>query len=133
MSPKSKQPLGSNSGRIVQGIREGRKSVPLNGQMHKAGSYKSSSASKPNVMSVDSKKQLGVNSGFGPGRPIGVSNGIGPDRPVGVSNGSRPGRPVGVSNGIRPGWPAGPKAVLSKVPIAKRTRRFLNQLLGISH
>ncbi|XWS41701.1 hypothetical protein CRYUN_Cryun17cG0105300 [Craigia yunnanensis] len=148
MSPKSKQPLGSNSGRNVQGIREERKSVPLNGQMHKAGSYKSSSVSKPNVMSMVSKKQLGVSSGIGPGRPVGVSNGTGPGRPVGVSNGTGPGRPIGVSNGIRPGRPvgvsngirpglpvgvnngigpgrpAGPKAVPSKVPIAKMEKKI---------
>ncbi|XWS29639.1 hypothetical protein CRYUN_Cryun24cG0046700 [Craigia yunnanensis] len=124
MPPKIKQPLGSNGGRNVQGIREERKSVPLNGQMHKASSYKVSSASKPNVMSMDSKRQLGVNNGIGPGRPVGVSNGIGPSRPVGVSNGIRPGRPVGVSNGIGPGRPAGPKAVPSKVPTAKMEKKI---------
>ncbi|XVE83002.1 hypothetical protein DITRI_Ditri16bG0051400 [Diplodiscus trichospermus] len=139
MPPKSKQSLGSNSisGRNVQTIREERKSVPLNGQMHsKAGSYKSSSTGKPNAMSMDSKKQLGVNNGTGagPGRPVGVSNdtgrpagvsnGSGPGRPVGVSNGSEPGRPVGVSNGIRPGRPAEPKASSSKVPIAKMEKKI---------
>ncbi|KAK6287675.1 hypothetical protein POUND7_013854 [Theobroma cacao] len=100
MLPKSKPLLGSNNGRNVQGIREERKPVPLNGQMHsKAGSYKSS-ASKPNVMSMDSKKQLGVNNGIGPGRPVGVSNGVGPGRPT------------------------GPKAVPLKMPIAKMEKKI---------
>ncbi|XP_021273839.1 uncharacterized protein LOC110408982 isoform X2 [Herrania umbratica] len=114
MPPKSKPPLGSNSnnGRNVRGIREERKPVPLNGQMHsKAGSYKSS-ASKPNVISMDSKKQLGVNNGIGPGRPVGVSNGIGA------------GRPVGVSNGVGPGRRTGPKAVPLKMPIAKIEKKI---------
>ncbi|XP_022741351.1 protein spt2-like isoform X2 [Durio zibethinus] len=118
MPPKNKKPLGSNSGRNVQGLREERKSVPLNGQMQKGGSYNPSSASKPNVMSMDSKKQLGVNNGIGPGRPVGVSNGMGPGRPVSISNGIRPGRPVGVSSG------AGPKAVPSKMPIEKKEKKI---------
>ncbi|XP_022775060.1 protein SPT2 homolog [Durio zibethinus] len=123
MPPKSKQSLGSNSGRNIQGIREERKPVPLNGQMHKAGSYKSSSASKPYMISIDSRRQVGVNNGIGPGRPVSV-NGIGPGRPVGVSNGIKSGRPVGYSNGIEPVRPPGPKGVPSKVAIAKMERRI---------
>ncbi|XVE86917.1 hypothetical protein DITRI_Ditri18aG0074100 [Diplodiscus trichospermus] len=145
MPSKSKQPSGSNSGRNVQGIREERKSVPLNGQIHKAGSYKSSSAGKPNMTSMYSKKQPGVSNGIGPGRPAGFSNGVGPGRPAGFSNGVGPGRPagvsngvgpggissgvgpgrlVGVSNGVAPGRPSGPKAMPSKVPIAKMEKKI---------
>ncbi|XVF17432.1 hypothetical protein REPUB_Repub10bG0121800 [Reevesia pubescens] len=151
MPPKGKQPLGgnSNSGRNAQGIREERKSVPMNGSMHsKSGSYKSSSSSKPNVMSMDSRRQLGANNSMAPGRPVGASNGTAPGRPVGVSNGTAPGRPVGVSNGTvpgrhvgvsngtapgrpvavsnstAPGRPAGPKAVPSKMPIAKMEKKI---------
>lgn len=44
----------------------------MNGQMHaKPGPQKLVSASKPNLMSVDSRKQLGTNNGAGPGRPAG--------------------------------------------------------------
>ncbi|GMI67987.1 hypothetical protein like AT2G22720 [Hibiscus trionum] len=120
MLPKSKQQLSSsnNSGRNLQGIREERKPVPLKGQLHsKTGTYKSSSASKPNGMPMDSKKQIGVSSGMAPGRsggvsngkgssrPVSASNGSGSSRPFGASNGSGPGRPVSASNGTRPGRP----------------------------
>lgn len=68
---KSKPPL-SNTGRQVPSIREERKPVSMNGQIQaKAGSQKLGSASKPNLMSVDSRKQLGTNNGAGPGRPVG--------------------------------------------------------------
>ncbi|XVF61443.1 hypothetical protein PTKIN_Ptkin08bG0129900 [Pterospermum kingtungense] len=106
MPPRSKHALASNSGRNVQGIREERKSVPSDGEMHKAGSYQSSSASKPKVMSIDSKKQLGVNNGSGTSQPIGVSNG--PSRPVSLSTG------------------AGPKGAPSK-PIAKMEKMISAQ------
>ncbi|XP_030975570.1 protein SPT2 homolog [Quercus lobata] len=67
---KSKQPL-SNSGRHVHGSREERKTVSMNGHLYpKAGPNKSTSVSKPNSASVDSKKQLGSNNGNGPGRPL---------------------------------------------------------------
>lgn len=91
--------MAGNSGRNVQGILEERKSVPSNGQIYKAGSYKSSSASKPKVMSKDSKKQLGV------------INGMGPDRSVGIRTGTAP---------IRA---AGPKSVPLKVPNAKMEKK----------
>ncbi|GLU13381.1 hypothetical protein SLE2022_300190 [Rubroshorea leprosula] len=72
MPLKSKQPLGNGS-RNVQGVREERKSVSLNGHSHpKSGSYKPTSAFKPNLTSIDSKKQLSVNNGIGPGRPTGA-------------------------------------------------------------
>ncbi|KAE8706993.1 SPT2 chromatin protein, putative isoform 2 [Hibiscus syriacus] len=103
MLPKSKQPLNSNnnSGRNLQGTRDERKSVPSRGQLQpKAGTYKSSSANKSNGMPRDSKMQLGFSSGMGPGRP-GVSNGMGSSRPV-----------------------AGPKAVPSKMPIAKMEKKI---------
>ncbi|KAL5753248.1 hypothetical protein ACOSQ2_023755 [Xanthoceras sorbifolium] len=68
---KNKQPLGNN-GRNVQGAREERKPISSNGQMHsKAGPYKSTSASKPNLTSVDSRKQHSSSNGVGPGRPAG--------------------------------------------------------------
>lgn len=67
---KSKQPL-SNSGRHIHGSREERKTVSMNGHLYrKAGPNKSTSVSKPNSVSVDSKKQLGSNNGNGPGRPL---------------------------------------------------------------
>ncbi|XP_039012501.1 protein SPT2 homolog isoform X2 [Hibiscus syriacus] len=131
---KSKQPLSSNnnSARNLQGIRDERKSVPLKGQLQsKTGTYNTSSGSKPNGMSMDSKKQLGVSSGTWPGRPVGASsgtgpnrhagasNGTGPVRPVGASNGTGPGRPIGASNGTESGRPAGYKPVPSKMPIPK--------------
>ncbi|RVX23971.1 hypothetical protein CK203_000660 [Vitis vinifera] len=69
--PKSKPPL-SNTGRQAPSSREERKPVSMNGQIQaKAGSQKLVSASKPNLMSVDSRKQLGTNNGAGPGRPVG--------------------------------------------------------------
>ncbi|KAA3457409.1 protein SPT2-like protein [Gossypium australe] len=173
MFPKSKQALSSNSnsGRNSQGIRDERKSIPLKGQLQsKAGTLKSST-SKPNGMSMDSRKQHGVSNGMGPGRPGGASNGMGPgrpggasnmgpgrpggasngtgsSRPGGVSNGTGPGRPggansgsvpgragaasngagsgrpVGASNGAGSGRPAGPKAVPSKMPIAKMEKKI---------
>ncbi|XP_038997499.1 protein SPT2 homolog [Hibiscus syriacus] len=148
MLPKSKQPLNSNnnSGRNLQGTRDERKSVPSRGQLQpKAGTYKSSSANKSNGMPRDSKMQLGFSSGMGPGRP-GVSNGMGSSRPVGASNGTGPGRPVsngigrghpaaasngtgyvwpaGASNGTGSSRPAGPKAVPSKMPIAKMEKKI---------
>ncbi|XVF59168.1 hypothetical protein PTKIN_Ptkin07bG0254000 [Pterospermum kingtungense] len=131
--PKGKPPLGSNSnsGRNVQGIHEERKSVPLNGQMHsKAGSSRPSSASKPNVMSMDSKKQLGVSNGTGPGRPVGVSNGTGPGRPVGVSNGTGPGRPVGVSSGT--GRPVGVSNGIGR-PVAASNGTAPGRQVGASY
>ncbi|KAK8716555.1 hypothetical protein V6N13_043861 [Hibiscus sabdariffa] len=110
MLPKSKQPLSSsnNSARNFQGTREERKPVPLKDQLQtKTGAYKSSSASKPNGMPMDSKKQLGVSSGMAPGRSGGVTNSMGPGRPGGVSNGTGSSRPVGASNGSGPGRSGG--------------------------
>ncbi|KAL4380047.1 hypothetical protein GQ457_02G015670 [Hibiscus cannabinus] len=110
MLPKSKHPLSSshNSARNLQGTREERKPVPLKGQLQtKTGAYKSSSASKPNGMQMDSKKQLGVSSGMAPGRPGGVTNGMGPGRSGGVNNGTGSSRPVGASNGSGPGRSGG--------------------------
>ncbi|GMI86544.1 hypothetical protein like AT2G22720 [Hibiscus trionum] len=144
---KSREPLSSNnnSGRHLQGTRDERKSVLLKGQLQsKFGTNKSSSACKPNGMPMDSKKQLGVSSGMGPGRPGSVSNGTGSGRPVsngtgpgrpvsngtgpgrsvGASNGTGPGRSVGASNGTAPGRPAGPKAVPSKMPITKMEKKI---------
>ncbi|GLT46869.1 hypothetical protein SLA2020_205980 [Shorea laevis] len=72
MPLKSKQLLGNGS-RNVQGVHEERKSVSLNGHSHpKAGSYKPTSALRPNLTSIDSKKQLNVNNGTGPGRLTGA-------------------------------------------------------------
>ncbi|GLT44211.1 hypothetical protein SLA2020_181220 [Shorea laevis] len=69
---KSKQTL-RNASTNFPGVREERKSVSLNGQGHtRAQSYKPIPAGKPNLTSIDSKKQLGINSGIGPGRPEGV-------------------------------------------------------------
>ncbi|KAE8693388.1 SPT2 chromatin protein, putative isoform 2 [Hibiscus syriacus] len=107
---KSKQPLSSNnnSARNLQGIRDERKSVPLKGQLQsKTGTYNTSSGSKPNGMSMDSKKQLGVTNCMGNGRSGGVSRGMGSSRPVCASNGTGIGRPVGVSSGTWPGRPVG--------------------------
>ncbi|XP_057983649.1 protein spt2-like [Malania oleifera] len=68
---QSKQ-SSSNSFRQVLNGREERKGIPTNGQMQpKSGSHKFTSNSKPNIMSVDSRKQLGSNNGNGPGRPVG--------------------------------------------------------------
>ncbi|KAA8531494.1 hypothetical protein F0562_006153 [Nyssa sinensis] len=69
--PKSKQSLYNTSRNIVNG-REERKSMSTGSQMQpKTGSHKLSSASKPNLTPVDSRKQLGHNNGIGPGRPLG--------------------------------------------------------------
>ncbi|KAK9284420.1 hypothetical protein L1049_023592 [Liquidambar formosana] len=68
---RSKQSLG-NTGRQVLSGREERKPVSMNGHMQpKAGSHKINSAAKPNLTSMDSRKQLGSNSANGPGRPVG--------------------------------------------------------------
>lgn len=71
MPQKSKLP-SINNGKIIHGGREERKPAPMNGQMHsKVGSLKPTSASKPNLTSMDSKRHLGSNNGIGPGRPAG--------------------------------------------------------------
>lgn len=71
MPLKSKQPLG-NSGKHLHVTHEERKTVSVNGKSHsKTGSNKLTSANKPNLTSVDPRKQLGSNIGNGPGRPIG--------------------------------------------------------------
>ncbi|EEF33486.1 conserved hypothetical protein [Ricinus communis] len=68
---KSRQPAG-NSVRDIHGGREDRKSIPMNGQFHsKSGLHRSTSTSKPSSTSLDPKRQLGRNSGIGPGRPTG--------------------------------------------------------------
>ena len=68
--PKSKPP--GNTGRQVPSSREERKPASMNGHIQaKSGPQKLVSASKPNLMSVDPRKQLGTNNGAGPGRPVG--------------------------------------------------------------
>ncbi|CAK7339677.1 unnamed protein product [Dovyalis caffra] len=66
---KSKQPP-SKSGRNIHGSHEERKPVSRNGQMHsKVGSQKPTYANKPDATSMNSKRQLGISNGTGPGRP----------------------------------------------------------------
>ncbi|KAB2617617.1 protein spt2-like [Pyrus ussuriensis x Pyrus communis] len=62
----------ANNGRDVPGRRDERKPVSMNGQMHsKVGPNKlSSSSRRPDATSMGSRKQLGSNSGNGPGRPL---------------------------------------------------------------
>ncbi|KAJ6989780.1 hypothetical protein NC653_018320 [Populus alba x Populus x berolinensis] len=70
--PQKIKQASSNSGRNIHGIREERKPVFRNGQMHpKVGSQKPSSANKPDATSINSRRQLGSNNGTGPGRPAG--------------------------------------------------------------
>ncbi|KAH8503784.1 hypothetical protein H0E87_014872 [Populus deltoides] len=70
--PQKIKQASSNSGRNIHGIREERKPVFRNGQMHsKVGSQKPTSANKPDATSINSKRQLGSNNGTGPGRPAG--------------------------------------------------------------
>ncbi|KAJ6907061.1 hypothetical protein NC651_017670 [Populus alba x Populus x berolinensis] len=70
--PQKIKQASSNSGRNIHGIREERKPVFRNGQMHpKVGSQKPSSANKPDASSINSRRQLGSNNGTGPGRPAG--------------------------------------------------------------
>ncbi|KAK8716556.1 hypothetical protein V6N13_043862 [Hibiscus sabdariffa] len=72
---------------------------------------------------MGSSRHVGASNGSGPGRSVGVGNGTGPGRSVGVGNGTGPGRSVGVSNGTGPGRPSGPKAVPSKMPLAKMEKK----------
>ncbi|MBA0581842.1 hypothetical protein Gorai_024008, partial [Gossypium raimondii] len=66
----------------------------------------------------------GVSNGTGPGRPGGANSGSGPGRAGAASNGAGSGRPVGASNGAGSGRSAGPKAVPSKMPIAKMEKKI---------
>ncbi|KAJ6906908.1 LOW QUALITY PROTEIN: starch synthase 4 [Populus alba x Populus x berolinensis] len=57
--PQKIKQASSNSGRNIHGIREERKPVFRNGQMHpKVGSQKPSSANKPDASSINSRRQL---------------------------------------------------------------------------
>ncbi|RDY06746.1 hypothetical protein CR513_09220, partial [Mucuna pruriens] len=69
---RSKLPL-SNGGKHVRASHEERKLGSAAGRLPpKSGSsYKTSSTSKPSMASADYRKQLGNNSGNGPGRPVG--------------------------------------------------------------
>ncbi|KAK7302176.1 hypothetical protein RJT34_13058 [Clitoria ternatea] len=69
---RSKLPL-SNGGKLVRANHEERKPGPAAGRLPvKSGSFhKTSSTSKPSLKSADSRRQLGNNSGNGPGRPVG--------------------------------------------------------------
>lgn len=69
---KSKQPL-SNGGKPVRGSGvDGRFVARASHLAPKSGpSYKLNSTSQTSKASVDSRKQLGSNSGNGPGRPVG--------------------------------------------------------------
>ncbi|XP_060675055.1 uncharacterized protein LOC107424990 isoform X1 [Ziziphus jujuba] len=83
---KSKQSMGNRGGH-GHGGHEERKSVSVNGHMHSTvSSNKLASGSKPNLTSMNSRKQLGSSNGNGPGRPLAPkvlpSNGNGPGRPL---------------------------------------------------
>ncbi|KAJ7953466.1 Protein SPT2-like [Quillaja saponaria] len=69
---KSKQPL-RDSGKHIQGDREDRRLASVSGQLHpKAGSSnKFTYSNKQNLVSTDSRKQLGRDNGSGPGLPVG--------------------------------------------------------------
>ncbi|TKY58763.1 SPT protein [Spatholobus suberectus] len=69
---RSKLPL-SNGGKHVRASHEERKLGSAAGRLPpKSGSsYKTSSTSKPSMAPTDSRRQLGNNSGNGPGRPVG--------------------------------------------------------------
>ncbi|KAJ1388252.1 Chromatin SPT2, partial [Sesbania bispinosa] len=71
--PVRSKPSLSNVGKLVHASRDERKLGSAAGHLpHKSGSsYKPSSTSKPSTASADSRKQLGNNSGNGPGRPVG--------------------------------------------------------------
>ncbi|KAF8410656.1 hypothetical protein HHK36_003188 [Tetracentron sinense] len=69
--PKSKQPTSKPSSQVFNG-REERKPVSINRPLQpKAGLNKLAGSSRPNLTSVDPRKQLGSNAGNGPGRPVG--------------------------------------------------------------
>ncbi|KAL5099991.1 hypothetical protein RYX36_004318 [Vicia faba] len=111
---KSKHPL-SNGGKLVRSTGDNRR--PVAGASHLApkpqSNYKLSSSSQASKASVDSRKQLGSNSGNGPGRPMG-SKGLPSKMPVNTmgSKSVKPGmrNPV---NGVQKQPP--PKGV-SSVP-----------------
>ncbi|KAF7829238.1 putative starch synthase 4, chloroplastic/amyloplastic isoform X1 [Senna tora] len=69
---KSRQPSSNGSKHVYAG-REDKKLVSVGSQLpSKSGSNnKLTSTSKPSLASADSRKQLGNNSGNGPGRPVG--------------------------------------------------------------
>ena len=74
----------SNGSKHVRANHEERNLGSVAGRMPpRSGSgYKTSSTSKPSMASADSRKQLGNNSGNGPGRPVG-SNGMSSKMSVG--------------------------------------------------
>ncbi|KAK8471657.1 hypothetical protein PHAVU_003G285300 [Phaseolus vulgaris] len=95
---RSKVPL-SNGSKHVRTSHEERNLGSGAGRMPpKSGSgYKTSSTSKPSMASADSRKQLGNNSGHGPGRPVG-SNGMSSKMSVG-STGNKSSTP-GIKNPV---------------------------------
>ncbi|QCD81927.1 protein SPT2 [Vigna unguiculata] len=96
---RSKLPLINNGSKHARASHEERNLSSVAGRLPpKAGSgYKTSSASKPSMASADSRKQLGNNSGNGPGRPVG-SNGTSSKMSVG-STGNKSSTP-GVKNHV---------------------------------
>lgn len=80
VSIKGKQSLGNSSRQLHSGHQE-MKSVPakyskqlkmgLQNSHANKSNPNSASCSKPNMVSVESRKQLGSNNGNGPGRPVG--------------------------------------------------------------
>ncbi|KAK6923213.1 Chromatin SPT2 [Dillenia turbinata] len=68
---KSKQSLGT-AGRQVPSVHEERAPAPRKPQLQpRVASEKVLSASRPASTSMDSRKSLGSNNGYGPGRPVG--------------------------------------------------------------
>ncbi|KAK6923888.1 Chromatin SPT2, partial [Dillenia turbinata] len=68
---KSKQSVGT-TGRQVSTVREERASAPSKPQLQpRVASERRVSASRPPSTSMDSRKSLGSNNGYGPGRPVG--------------------------------------------------------------
>ncbi|XP_057457388.1 uncharacterized protein LOC130748227 isoform X2 [Lotus japonicus] len=111
---RSKQP-SSNGGRLFHVSHEDRKQGSVAGHLpHKSGStYRPSSTSKPSTTSADSRKQLGNNSGNGPGRPVGPK-GLPPKIPV-RNTGNKSSTP-GIKNPVNGVHKSVPSKAHSSIP-----------------
>ncbi|XP_047150012.1 protein spt2-like [Vigna umbellata] len=122
---RSKLPPISNGSKHARASHEERNLGSVAGRLPpKSGSvYKTSSTSKPSMVSADSRKQLGNNSGNGPGRPVG-SNGMSSKMSVGNpgNKSSTPGvkNPV---NGMSKSLPLKPHPPVSRQSMEQRIPR----------
>ncbi|XP_042506896.1 protein spt2-like [Macadamia integrifolia] len=91
----NKQPIGKDGSRPVSNGREERKPISINRQIQsQARPHKAAPTSRPNLTSADPRKQLGSNTGNGPGRPVGPKGFPSKMSAPTKNTGTGPGRPV---------------------------------------